>query len=114
MKTSAPATKRRRQLSSRSRKAWSGLEDTLLRQLISDGQRAANIAILLARTTRAVRSRSEVLGISWKDLRRPRKRVHFILPKHSETRSRFRLAFASAPDNAACRSVMKRRMASPQ
>ena len=73
-------------LSSRSRKAWSGLEDTLLRKLISNGKRAMDIAICLERTTRAVRSRSEVLDISWKDLRRPRRRAHFILPKHSGDR----------------------------
>ena len=73
-------------LSSRSRKAWSGLEDTLLRKLISNGKRAVDIATCLERTTRAIRSRSEVLDISWKDLRRPRKRTHFILPKHSGDR----------------------------
>ena len=50
----------------RSNKSWSGLEDALLRKLVSEGNGVLDISRRLNRTTRAIRRHTEILKISWK------------------------------------------------
>jgi hypothetical protein len=57
------------QQSRRSGESWSLEEDLRLKQMVSDGRAAREIAFILSRTTRAVRRRTEVLKISWKAAR---------------------------------------------
>jgi hypothetical protein len=66
----------------RAGKAWSVREDQLLLKLIRGGRSATQVAVVLLRTTRAVRKRAEELRISWKS-----RRVHDNSQSYDERRS---------------------------
>jgi hypothetical protein len=55
------------QMASRSREPWTAEEDNELRAGLAEGQTVRTIARHSGRTTRAIRRRAEILGLSWLD-----------------------------------------------
>jgi hypothetical protein len=57
-------------VAARSREPWAIEEDNELRTSLAEGQTARTIANRSKRTTRAIRRRAEILGLSWLKARR--------------------------------------------